>query len=332
VPSYLLPGPYALTAVVYDTANKSACRPVKEGKALTTESIAVGRVEVRDVPPVAREGDRPPDYGADFEAGALRLVGFNAAGGPHRAGDRATVTLFWQLGEDEVPTDDPSLRLISESGEMVADVPVGLMPALSRGGPRGERTYGTYVDVALPGRLNGGTYRLVVAVKDGRGSELVFEDLPTLQVTARERTFLVPPVPHRRAATFGGAIDLIGFDLEPDSVRVGANAQTLRLTLYWQCRREMERSYKAFVHLVGPDGKIHGQSDRIPLGDLAPTTGWSKGEVLVDAHDIPIGAGAPPGEYRLLVGFYDPQDGSRLPLEGGSADSADVAAVSFTHE
>jgi hypothetical protein len=37
---------------------------------------------------------------------------------------------------------------------------------------------------------------------------------------------------------------------------------------------------------------------------------WRAGEVVVDAYELPLPAGLPPGDYRPLVIVYDPADGS----------------------
>lgn len=34
---------------------------------------------------------------------------------------------------------------------------------------------------------------------------------------------------------------------------------------------------------------------------------------------LPLPAGLPSGEYRLVIGLYDPQNGQRLPLQSAAA-------------
>jgi hypothetical protein len=59
---------------------------------------------------------------------------------------------------------------------------------------------------------------------------------------------------------------------------------------------------------------LWGQWDNPPVWGSYPTTDWGTGEIVFDQYLIPVKEGAPPGEYRLLVGLYDPATGARLPV------------------
>jgi hypothetical protein len=80
----------------------------------------------------------------------------------------------------------------------------------------------------------------------------------------------------------------------------------------------METSYRVFLHLLGPDGSLFAQSDGEPAGWRRPTTGWAPGEVVLDERVLEIPADAPPGEYTLVAGLYDPGTGIRLSLPDGT--------------
>jgi hypothetical protein len=54
------------------------------------------------------------------------------------------------------------------------------------------------------------------------------------------------------------------------------------------------------------------------LAGAAPTTTWLPGEIIADAYSLPLPADLPAGEYRLIVGFYNPTTGERLPTTLGS--------------
>ena len=45
---------------------------------------------------------------------------------------------------------------------------------------------------------------------------------------------------------------------------------------------------------------------------VASTTAWATGQFIPDAYPVTIPADTPPGAYRLVVGLYDPQDGTHL--------------------
>ena len=138
--------------------------------------------------------------------------------------------------------------------------------------------------------------------------------LPGVRVVEKEgRLFQPPSFEHPASGNFDGKIRLLGYDLSAARLSPG---ETLPLTLVWQSlTSDMRESYTVFVHLVGPDGAIHGQWDKEPgRRSKQPTTGWVEGEVVVDPISVPLASDAPPGTYRVVVGFYLAPDGSRLPL------------------
>ena len=107
----------------------------------------------------------------------------------------------------------------------------------------------------------------------------------------------------------GEELLLRGYDLAQSD-------QSLRLTLYWQAQREMETSYKVFVHLIEPtSGVIIVQDDAVPRRWTYPTTLWQSGEVVEDTIELSL-SGLPSGDYGLAVGCYDEATGERLPIYG----------------
>jgi hypothetical protein len=62
--------------------------------------------------------------------------------------------------------------------------------------------------------------------------------------------------------------------------------------------------YTVFVHLVGPDGRLHGQVDSWPVQGSHPTSQWRPGEEVADAYDVRLDPDAPPGQYSIQVGWY----------------------------
>lgn len=105
-------------------------------------------------------------------------------------------------------------------------------------------------------------------------------------------------------AVFGDVIRLVGIDVAPRDVRPGA---TVPITVTWQSIQEVDISYTAFVHLLGPDGRVIAQEDHIPCRGACPTDGWIAGEVVQDRYDITVPAGAPTDGLVLEIGLYDAQ-------------------------
>ncbi|MCB0196054.1 MAG: hypothetical protein KDJ65_29150, partial [Anaerolineae bacterium] len=55
------------------------------------------------------------------------------------------------------------------------------------------------------------------------------------------------------------------------------------------------------------------QWDNPPQAGRYPTAAWREQDTVVDRYILKLNDGAPPGDYRLLVGMYNPASGERLP-------------------
>ncbi len=110
-------------------------------------------------------------------------------------------------------------------------------------------------------------------------------------------------------ADFGPAIQLYSYELsQPDE-------DSLELRLTWLTQEVPDHSYLIFVHVADTrDGRIISQVDRLPVDGLRPTTGWRNGEVLSDQIALSLPEDLSPGDYKINIGFYDPDDGQRLPV------------------
>jgi hypothetical protein len=78
--------------------------------------------------------------------------------------------------------------------------------------------------------------------------------------------------------------------------------------------------YNVFVHLLDAAGNIVAQGDGVPMGGRYPTYAWEVGEQIIDSRAITLPADLMPGQYRLIVGLYNPLDGSRLQLSEHETD------------
>lgn len=145
----------------------------------------------------------------------------------------------------------------------------------------------------------------------------------TLLVTALHILFLAPtgllryhsqgdvavPADQDVYADFGGQIALIGYEA-PDAAQPG---DAVEVTLYWKAQRELDVNFQVFVHLLGPDGAIIAQSDKLNPGAF-PTRRWPLDQYVRDRHIISLPPDAPPGEHPLSVGLWVQTEGWRLPL------------------
>jgi hypothetical protein len=67
-----------------------------------------------------------------------------------------------------------------------------------------------------------------------------------------------------------------------------------------------------FVHLLDSNDKVIAQRDAQPLNGTRPTTSWIENEFIADPVELRIDA--PPGTYRIEIGWYDASDFSRLQV------------------
>jgi len=120
------------------------------------------------------------------------------------------------------------------------------------------------------------------------------------------------------------AIQLWGYDLDQPSYRPG---EQVRLTVYWRTAGPTAIDYSVFVHLLGPDnpatgGPLWAQDDSEPCRRGYPTSAWAGDEVVIDAYGFTVPESAPAGDYQIVVGFYEWQTMTRLPVldEAGQMD------------
>lgn len=126
-------------------------------------------------------------------------------------------------------------------------------------------------------------------------------------------------------ATLGDVARLLTAEADRGTLRPG---ETLHITFRWQALRPLQNRYSVFVHLVNASGQIITQDDAEPARGARPTSTWTAGEVIADAHALTLPADAAPGEYRVLVGLYLPDANERVPvLQSGRADSEGNALV-----
>lgn len=219
-------------------------------------------------------------------------------------GPPLNVAATWRIAQ---PLDDGAAvrwRLLDAAGSAVFEQDEALVAGLPPGSiPTGVFASQQYV-LRIPTDIPAGEYTLEVQPTDGgraRGEPY----RRAITVTARARRFEMPAVEHTIGAAFADKIKLLGYDLRQDGA-------LLHITLHWRALAAMERDYKYFVH-VWRDGQIVAQVDAMPGAYQYPTSWWAAGEVVSEAVTLDLSS-LEPGVYRLSMGFYEPDDGERLPV------------------
>jgi hypothetical protein len=159
----------------------------------------------------------------------------------------------------------------------------------------------------VPVDLPPGDYIVAMRLLDGGDQGVLEADLGPWTVEPSNSLFDPPRTQFPLRATFGGEIELLGYDLR--SVEPGK----AELSLVWQAASEPADSYTVFVHVLDPEGVCCAwQKDMIPGQGAQPTDQWLAGEVVVDNYLIEMPQDAAAGAYPIEVGLYRPQNGQRL--------------------
>jgi Protein of unknown function (DUF2723) len=99
--------------------------------------------------------------------------------------------------------------------------------------------------------------------------------------------------------------------------------ESIKIDLTWRGLKPFQADYTAFVHLLGPDGKVHGQVDQWPVQGTLPTSSWTAGQVVADPYLVTLPPDAPSGKYQIEVGWYLLATLRRLPVLDSSGRPSD---------
>nr|NIO67670.1 hypothetical protein [Anaerolineae bacterium] len=304
------PGEYQLEVVLYSEARPEGLDVVDADGVARGASAVIGTVTVPKgsllQPPSREELGINQPLEADF-GGRIALLGYELGQAPVQPGDSLYLMLFWQALADMGEDYSLTVALVDEDGKVVGEE---RFSPLVRAYPTsrwvaGEVWRGQY-DFTVPIEAQPGQARLQIGLVDEAGRPLGESvSLASLEIQATERVFTVPETQYPSGANLGDLVTLVGADLDRATVEPG---ETLHLTLYWQARTTMSKSYTVFTHLLDADSRIWAQQDGIPASGARPTTGWVPGEVIRDEVQLAVDPQAPPGDYVIEVGLYDAGD------------------------
>jgi hypothetical protein len=314
----------------YDADPEGYVRRELEGRARVAADFRVAerRLTLFTTDP-NRSTSRPVATGPRHPAtldGQPSLLGFDRSEWEAAAGERVRLATYWRgPGPAEAGY---RLELIGPDGvvrrraadRLRADWPAAAWPT--------GATVRVEHEVRLDPRLSPGWYELRIGRRDGQVGAPVRLGRLLLRPAKERPTFLSgPPALPRREERFGGQIGLIGATVPTEAPRHGAQVP---VQLLWQAVAAPERPYTAFAQVVGTatnpatGNAVWAQVDR-PPDPARPTDDWLPGDWVLDERTLSLPSALPEGEYRLIVGLYDPTDGARLNVVGGG-DHAVLAA------
>jgi len=308
------PGEYNLLVGAFSKATLEELDVQDEQGVAVGASVTVGKLTVvRPRKPPSIEELKIQHPAAIKFGEELELMGYNMDRPSIQAGEVVHLTLFWRSLKEMNRAYAVLLQLANEEGEMVTEE---TFLVASEAYPATQWQAGEVVRsqryLSVPADAPAGRYRLQLVVIDQEAMSLgAAVDLGELQIEVPERRMTLPAIKNLTEVNLGDEVTFLGYDLEAEVVKPGDN---LRLTLYWQARREMAEWYKVFTHLLDDEDRIWAQQDSVPVAGMRPTTGWVKGEVIVDEYELTIDPDAPGGDYLLEVGMYEESTGQRLSV------------------
>lgn len=287
--------------------------------------------------PLVTENDIP----ADIERvdlvydDVLRLIGYRIEDSPVHPGEWLLVTLYWQavkpieenysvfvhlltadgkIGESNTYPDGGNWpTLLLEPGQVLADRHYVLVS------PEAEAP--TVMRLAL------GIFEFADPQRAAKPAVNSAGDVVEPIVGA------IPLVPHQwpqlnpaqpKSANFAGQIKLVGYDWPEQLVKPG---ETIPLTFYWETLAAPGQNLNLFIHLKDSAGQQTAGFD----GPPAFSTGfWQPGNTIIDTRQLAIPPDLPSGDYQLVIGWYNLDDFSRLPLTEDS-DALNLLSI-FVNE
>ncbi|MFC2030927.1 glycosyltransferase family 39 protein [Chloroflexota bacterium] len=255
-------------------------------------------------------------------SGELALDRFALSSAYPQPGDELGITLYWRALEGARPGYVALLHLVGPDGVGQAGLDEPVLQGLYQPDlwPKGA-ALADFHRLSVPGDLPEGRYRLDLGLyyPDQPGQPLLTDGQDRL--TLATLTVGDDDVPAQATiptlVDFGDQLRLLGYDLSGQ----GDEGDALEITFLWRGTAHMERDYTVFVHVVEADGTIVAQGDAPPGGPFFPTSTWMPGDGFSDRHRIELPAGAPHGEYTVLVGVYHQPTAERLQATGSEGNA-----------
>lgn len=116
------------------------------------------------------------------------------------------------------------------------------------------------------------------------------------------------PLPNPSDVQYGDSLWLKGYDA-PRQMEPGTRAAA---TLYWRLNEKSPDDISVSLRVIDAQGKVWGQWDAPPIGNLYPVSKWQAKTIYVDQHDVVVDPGAPPGTYTLEMQVY--REAGHAPL------------------
>ncbi len=264
--------------------------------------------------------------------GKLKLLGYDLADEPKW---RRTVLRFYFQPLEPLPADTRIiLRVVSADGETAADTTVQAAPALLWYPPAAWRPGETVVVSTLPLFLPAAWAPAVAVEAEGRRltPQVIEPAVATAEGEAilggweRQGGWLAPAGEPREAYPASARFTAAGWSVRLTHAamrRAAAPGRRYLLALRWAADEgAAPADYRVFVHLRDAAGRTIANGDATPTWFAPrPVNRWPRPFAIWSAYGIPVPADAAPGEYALVIGWYDPATGKRLSVSGAEGNA-----------
>jgi hypothetical protein len=255
--------------------------------------------------------------------GQATLLGYSLEPNSIIPGEELLITLFWQVTDGFAENHPLFVQLIDQNGDRVAgrDTHGGLGRYPTGAWQPGQIIADT-IPLSIP-QTDAGPTGLLLTMgfwnDDGTlletGSSSGTNILGTVRLAANTPTVAEPAL-----YQLGDQVALV--ELETPS-KTAVPGQTIPLTLTWRALRQPDADYTIFMHLLDNTENLVQAYDQPPLNGAFPTHLWQPGDTVIDEWYIQLPAEMENGRYHLIVGWYKPDDLTRLPVT--DADGSELS-------
>jgi hypothetical protein len=140
-------------------------------------------------------------------------------------------------------------------------------------------------------------------------------------------SYEVPGAQHQHFERLESNLALLAYDLPQSAAHPG---HQVPLTLYWKALGRVPLDLSVFVHFIGPDGQLWGQSDKLVPVEYFPTGRWPLNRYFRDDHQVTLRPDAPPGEYTVRAGLWDEFTGVRMHVLDANGNVTDQDGIVLT--
>jgi len=127
---------------------------------------------------------------------------------------------------------------------------------------------------------------------------------------SRLRPLFVAKTPRRAVSVqWDQQAELLGYEVFPEVIQPG---QPLTINFYWRSLTDAAFEPRLFLQIVNRNGEPATQWEGPAFAE--DMYRWRPGGILPTRHTLWLGPDTPPGVWFVRLGFFNPDDGARLPI------------------